>query len=152
MKLFAYMKIDKKCSDVSCDSVSKTRGFCKIHYSRAIRSGLIQVKNSIDCSVDGCDRKSYCKSVCTMHYARLKRTGVIGASEKHEYEFVECKIEGCGRRVDAKGMCGKHYARKRAIDMRFPEPGPLTKQLVAEAITRNARANRLRARGIVPQP
>lgn len=104
----------KKCSIDGCDYSHLARGFCKIHYGKARRSGAITRKISINvgnkCLVDGCSSDAKAVGMCIAHYERKKKYGDPLASAPKK-TGGECSHEGCHSIVTARGMCRTHYAR-----------------------------------------
>lgn len=63
----------KLCSVEGCDKKHVARGYCRLHYSKALRCGefITNKYNLINkCCVDGCTRKYYAKNYCRNHYSK----------------------------------------------------------------------------------
>jgi hypothetical protein len=70
---------DRTCSIEGCDKPRLTRGWCKAHYQRWLRTGSTGSKPVglvVDtCTIDGCDRPHHSRGWCKPHYKRWGRTG-----------------------------------------------------------------------------
>ena len=103
-----------------CGSEAVTRGYCRPHYEKARRNGLLKkVIRPVDCSSPGCDGDNYSKGLCCTHYDRMYRTGSTELAPK---------------------------VKKRA---HVPMP-PLVAASVRRALIKETRRQRLAKRGIVP--
>ena len=126
-----------------CGSEAVTRGYCKAHYCKARRNGLLKkIERPTMCEMADCSSDRYCMDLCKAHYAQLKRTG-------SPIRAKLCKSDGCTRDAHAKGLCNKCYyrvfvAKKKAV----PIP-PLVAASVQRAAIKETRRKRLAKRGIV---
>jgi hypothetical protein len=139
-----------------------------------IVASLVPKQLNAHCAEDGCDRKIALRGLCQNHYGQAMKSGAI---KKIDFGNKECTVYGCDRVRKSIGYCNTHYRRYRKCGsvgapiirdkkLNLPVPvlgavrskknntatGDRIKELVAQALTRKVRADRLRARGFVPQP
>lgn len=132
------------CIDEGCGKEAITRGYCRPHYERALRKGLLKkITRSTVCSLAGCSEDRYSRGLCTVHYHRQYRTGTA---------VKRCSGDGCTREAHAKGLCNKCYyrvfvAKKKAADVPMPQ---LVAASVQRAAIKETRRKRLEKRGITP--
>ena len=75
------------CKTMGCGKKAVTREYCKAHYCKALRNGVLSsVKHALYCTVVGCEKDRYCKGFCRAHYARFNRTG---SPAKEHVEIVQ---------------------------------------------------------------
>lgn len=79
------------CQIEDCKLLCKVRGYCNLHYRRAIREGDIAVvrvpQTSTTCVEPYCDRTTLAKNLCSMHLQRSKSGG--GIREEHDAAIRE---------------------------------------------------------------
>lgn len=105
------------CSEGDCDRRALARGFCRTHYAKARREGVL-LRLGADvaptCAFDGCSHPAVFRGWCGMHYDRWRRHGDAAYEVKVPDPDRECSVKGCGRTGRlTRGWCGKHYARWR---------------------------------------
>ena len=113
------------------------------------------------CSTEDCSTEVYARGFCRRCYQSARKSGAL---KKVNYDEIKCSITGCNITSRALGYCKPHYARylrtghtgntiiqKGAVILTRPQDNNLLMQDV-QANIRKARADRLRARGFVPQP
>jgi HNH endonuclease len=92
------------CAVDECATEAATRGWCRKHYTRWIRTGdplglrYVPMKGTA-CIVEGCEREGYAFDLCSLHYKRKKRTGGTVKAGGIPIE------ERFWRYVDADGPC-----------------------------------------------
>lgn len=74
----------RKCSVKGCGEKHKGRGYCRKHYQRAFKLGLIQPlpPKPSKCSVKGCDEKHKGRGFCNKHYQRFQMFGSPNLPDK----------------------------------------------------------------------
>lgn len=60
----------RTCTEDGCETASRTRGLCPMHYGR-----LYKATRTATCSVDACSEKVYARTWCGRHYARALKFG-----------------------------------------------------------------------------
>ena len=112
----------RMCSVDGCDRVSKTRGWCGLHYSRWRKHGAPggahlltspipdAMPGEASCGIEGCRRPIDSRGMCAMHYTRAKRHGEpliersVGAPQVPgfvSYESAHRRIVTARGRADA---------------------------------------------------
>jgi 5-methylcytosine-specific restriction endonuclease McrA len=112
-------KRSPECSLPGCVRPVWSRGYCRLHYGRILRTRspgpvdpLRSRASSHACSVADCDRPADALGLCSGHYARLRKYGDPEFVPERKQRGV-CVVAGCGRPHAAKGYCQMHYARWR---------------------------------------
>lgn len=109
----------KYCSIKGCEKLVKARGYCAMHYSRAVKNGapgqaqptrLPQA--SLACTTEGCERESHCNSLCHNHYREQIRRAK-GAKPRVKRD-PECLLMSCNSPHYSLGYCADHYRRFKA--------------------------------------
>lgn len=119
------------CSIEGCGKSAKTRGWCKTHYSRWLRTGDAGAAVPVTthrpphapdsrCAVDGCERhsKGGAKGWCHAHFERWRKNGDVladiplAARASRSADAV-CAIDGCGKPRAGREWCAMHYERWR---------------------------------------
>ena len=106
------MKAIRICAAIDCDRAARSRGYCKTHYSRLLRTGTVgddPIHRDVKCSVDGCESKHAGRGYCAKHYKRLIRRGDV--THERPSRPAACSVDGCERTVEARGLCKMHYTR-----------------------------------------
>lgn len=99
------------CSVEGCESPTRCRGWCTMHYERWRIHGDVmwEPKRGGSCSEAGCDRPVMGWGFCRMHYKRWRREQIrLGLRS-----YRACSVPGCDRPHEAQGLCGAHYVRLR---------------------------------------
>ena len=99
------------CSVEDCNNVVMTRGRCKKHYQRPIKT--------IPCSVSHCKNASHTRGFCRNHYLKALRHGEIKPRETFD---KICMVDGCDKKTKAKGQCLNHYNHFRENERRRANP------------------------------
>ena len=109
----------RTCSVDGCDSSHQSRGMCKLHYQRWLRTGdpltarpLGPKRKHVVCTVEGCGLPHDAQGFCRTHYRRWKRHGDPVAPLQRTPKKA-CAVDGCGKIENALGLCAMHYARQR---------------------------------------
>ena len=66
------------CAFEGCNDQARSQGYCKKHYTWALRKGMVHPKplQSLSmCSVCGCDRRAKIRGLCGKHYQRMRKHG-----------------------------------------------------------------------------
>ena len=70
---------DTKCAVENCEDRALTRGLCKKHYQRQLRTGFVDGrKRKKGCSITDCKNVHHAKGYCQTHYRRLKNDPDFG--------------------------------------------------------------------------
>jgi hypothetical protein len=130
---------DKKrtlCSKPDCKRTTHARGYCKMHYKRAVKAGEFAgvrkrnptggVKSGLPCQVEGCDKPRIASGYCRSHYGRVRIAGNPQPEKPIAQRFergegTQCKLEWCDQEANAAGYCRRHYEQVR----RGTPPTPL---------------------------
>lgn len=95
------------CSIEGCGKPTNVRGWCKMHYSRWLRTGTTDPRpRHFTCTIDGCGRKHKARGMCDTHYESSLRT--IGFENS-----ATCSFAGCRKIASARGLCAGHRAQQR---------------------------------------
>jgi hypothetical protein len=67
--------MNTKCLTDGCKDFNHARGYCKVHYAKMLRQGVItrvRFKKIGTCTIDGCDKPQSAKLRCEKHYREYK--------------------------------------------------------------------------------
>lgn len=80
------MSEGKNCSFVGCERKYYARSYCRHHYDKFYRAGLLEKLPRADgCKIDGCRRKHVGLGYCNVHWTRFKRYGdPLGGGKERE--------------------------------------------------------------------
>lgn len=96
--------VRRECNHEGCDSYARTRGFCKSHYMKFLRTGTTYGKGSPKhCAAPGCNRAVDVRGYCGTHYAT--QDGEWKKSRTHPCLITSCTREG------QYGICNLHSTR-----------------------------------------
>jgi len=121
-----------KCLVADCQTKSRARGYCPVHYGRLRRTGdpvktVTQIKidaKPTQCTIETCEAPNFAVGYCHNHYRRLKNYGDPLATDlaTRPYGTKKCTIEGCEKKHNAKGYCFTHYNRYKRYGDPLKEP------------------------------
>lgn len=76
------------CNAKGCERKHFGRGYCRAHYQRLMRSGVVsdaevqpRQPTGGPCSVAGCGRTAHTRGMCNAHYLRFRAQGDAGPAE-----------------------------------------------------------------------
>lgn len=115
-----------KCFD--CDRDAYSRGYCRLHYQRHMKSGLIRRLNTqrvLHCTNPGCLEPVFAKNLCSIHYKRAEHPmknlwRMLRSRDKGQYPASWDRFEVFIKEVGEKP--GDKYQLRR-IDTRLPWSG-----------------------------
>jgi hypothetical protein len=117
------------CSVPDCDRPISSRGWCRRHYVRWLRTGdPLTVRRrgpapkATVCAVEGCQGVPEGRGMCRIHYSRWRFHGdplvVLTPGQRRDPAKKPilpprvkgvCSVEGCDRPHWARGWCSLHY-------------------------------------------
>lgn len=70
---------ERQCTIDGCAQRHKSRGWCRLHYERFLRTGSTDAPAKPDptCSVVGCDKPTTARGYCHTHYCRWRNHGHV---------------------------------------------------------------------------
>ena len=119
------------CSVEGCETISRTRGWCRVHYRRWVRHGdpnvLLRQKGPADgiCVIEECTNVAHARGWCTTHHMRWQTHGdptITLTPNRSKYDT--CTKQDCDNPHHCKGLCESHYKRMRInkdINLRIKE-------------------------------
>lgn len=119
-----------QCAHSGCDAYSRTRGYCKSHYMKWLRTGTTYGPGSeVCCIYEGCNRAVDVRGYCERHYGVIRDSGSAPWSTQRAYA---CRVRGCDR-AGQYGMCNKHAVRATRFGLSWDDLATLMANGMCEA-------------------
>lgn len=109
----------RECSASECSSFARTRGLCKAHYMRFLRTGKVFGPGTVErhCIFSGCNRAVDVRGYCEHHYKKVRDSGEAPWSNTR---MIPCRVNLC-EREGQYGMCNKHSQRAARFGLTWDE-------------------------------
>jgi hypothetical protein len=118
------------CGHEGCQAYARTRGWCKSHYMKWLRTGETYGPGSgTHCKFDGCNRAVDVRGYCERHYKSVRDSGAAPWTEDRTYP---CRVFRC-ERTGQNGMCNKHSGRAQRFGLTWDELAYLMRNGTCEA-------------------
>lgn len=111
----------RTCSVNGCDRTHRARGFCDMHYRRAVKSGEVVPERPIPAE------EFCCEPGCGGTREGRKRRCRFHALEYRKAHAPRCSVTDCDTWAFGHGLCQKHYQRWKRTGTTDAPPRKKTK-------------------------
>lgn len=117
---------ERTCTAPSCSGQHYAKGYCKKHYTQALRHGALTPDRERgivrQCRAPGCERTDTVDWHCRKHARQIRVHDRLTPELEHVMGREGCSVARCEFPHRAKGFCATHYNAARWLKLAKKTP------------------------------